>query len=383
MGIWVPAGWGSFWRTKRDAAAAGTGKAVIAAVGSSSTQGLYSGNLLTDPFVSKLRTSLQSSYGDGGSGYFGTTRSVTFLGAGAIANAWDALPGNLATLSGSWLGGNNYGPGGQYLYCSAPGNYAQFTKVRGTTIRIYTMSGGGRVNWTYQIDGGTVTPVTDSGTPSIQVTTISGLSAGEHTVKIAHNGANGSNFSPCGVTGENATGVVVNNYGLSGAQTSTFVGADSATYQPITWNGGPNYPADLLIYALGANDASSGVAIDTYTANLRKFLSAVKDGQTVGGVKATGNTDVLILMQHIGSYDNATTPRWHDYCDRARGIAEAYGAAFVNVWPLGRNSWNHWSNQGYWGNASTAGGVSGTDPIHMSNAGHQFTADALLPILTA
>ncbi|MFD8594546.1 GDSL-type esterase/lipase family protein [Kitasatospora sp. NPDC059646] len=381
-GVYVPPGWGQHWRAKRDAAQAGKGTAVVAAVGSSSTQGLYSGDLLTDSYVSRIRTSLQESFGDGGSGFFAASRSLTFFGASPTSNAWNSLPGNLVQTTGTWSNGNVFGPGAQYISTTANGATAAF-KVRGTTIRVYTMSGGGRVGFTYAVDGGTAVPVADSGTPSIQVTTITGLPAGNHTVTLAHNGAAGSSLAVCGVSGENSSGVIVNNFGVSGAQTGTFAAPTAETYQPTTWNGGPDYPCDLLIYALGANDASAGIAIDTYTANLRKFLSTVKDGKSVSGAKASGDTDILILMQHIGNYDHTTTPRWHDYCDRARGIAEAYGAAFVSLWPMGRNSWNNWNSLGFWGNAATPGGGPGADPIHMSNAGHEFTANAILPILTS
>lgn len=379
-GIYVPAGWGKFWRPKRDNAS--SANAVIAAVGSSTTQGLYCGNLLTDSFVSKLRTQLQTDHGDGGSGFFSTTRSVTYFSAGTVVNAWNAIPGNMVTLSGTWSGGNYYGPGGFYMYTGDAGGYAQFSKVRGTTIKIYTMSGGGRANYTYSIDGGTAVAVNDSGTPSIQVTTINGLTWGDHTVKITQNSAAGTNLALCGVTGTDSTGIIVNNFGLSGATTATFAPSTNESYQPTTWNGGPDYPCDLLIYALGANDANTGVAIDTYTANVRKFLSAVKDGTAAGGALANGNTDIIILMQHIGKYDNAT-PKWQDYCDRMRGIAEAYGAALVNAWPVGRNSWNYWNSQGNWGNNSTAGGVAGTDSIHLSNAGHTAMYNALLPVIAS
>lgn len=380
VGVFVPAGWGSFWKAKRDAAA--TGKAVIAAVGSSSSQGLYSGNLLTDSFVSKLRTQLQTSYGAGGSGFFSATRSLTYLSASTLTNAWDAISGNLATMSGTWSGGNYYGPGGFYMFTGTAGGYIQFAKVNGTTVKIYTMSGGGRANWQYQIDGGSIVSITDSGTASIQVTTVTGLSAGDHTVKIIQNSAATVTLCVCGVAGENATGVIVNNYGLSGATSANFAAATNEIYQPQTWNGGPDYPCDLLIYNLGANDANAGTAIDTYVQNVHKFLKSVRDGTAAGGALASGNTDILILMQHIGKYDNAT-PKWPDYSDRIRGIAEAYGAAVVNMWPLGRTSWNYWNNLGNWGTSGSTGGVAGTDNIHMSNAGHTAVYNALLPILTA
>ncbi|MET9119947.1 SGNH/GDSL hydrolase family protein [Streptomyces sp. NPDC004528] len=380
LGYYVPAGWGQFWRPKRAAAQAGTGKAVVACVGSSSTQGLYSSNLVSTSFVGRLTTALQTAYGDGGSGFFSSGRSSQFLGAAASTTAWGAITGNLVTAVGTWNIGNPYGPGANYLYNATNGNSITF-QVRGSTIRVYTLGGGGRVNWTYSIDSGTAVAVNDSGlsTGTIQVTTIA-ASAGTHTVKITHNGTNGNFLSVCGVTGENSTGVVVNNYGLSGAGSGTY--ADTTPeYGTALWNGGPEYPADLVIYALGANDALAGLAGDSWATNLRNYLQQVKDGTTLGGTKALGNTDVLILMQHIGAYDLATY-KWQDYIARARGIAESYGAALVNMWPLGRNSWNYWNTLGYWGNSAVVG-TAGTDTVHMSDAGHAATANALLPVITA
>jgi lysophospholipase L1-like esterase len=381
-GYYVPPEWGRFWRTKRDAAKAGTGRAVVAAVGSSATAGLYCSNLITTSFVGRILTNLQSTYGDGGSGFFSSTRSLTYMGASTTANAWNGLAGNLAATTGNWVAGNAYGPGSGYLYASTPGNTMGFT-VRGTQIRVYTVAGFGRSAWTYSVDGAAAVTVNDAGTSGtvIQVTTIDGLTAGSHTITLTHAGASGAAFSVAGVTGENANGVVVNNFGLSGSSSGRYTdfSADSGAGR---WSGGPDYPADLVIYAAGANDANSGMSADSWAANLRQFLSGVRDSSTVGGVPVSGSTDVLILMQHIGRFDTANL-KWQDYVARAQPIAEAYGAALVNLWTLGRNSWNYWSNLGYWGTSLNPGGVSGPDTIHMSDAGHQATADAVLPVLTS
>lgn len=375
-GIYVPAGWGAFWRAARDQAGTLTR---IAAVGSSSTQGHYSSDLAATSWPQRVATGLQAHYGDGGSGYFAATRSPTFLGTNATATGWAGIPGTLASTTGTWSNGNFYGPGGFFIFTSTNGNTISFT-VRGSTVRVYTVGGGDRAGWKYSIDGGADVAVDDpGGSTAIAVTAISGLSATSHTVKLTHNGAAGSSFAVCGVTGETASGVVLNNYGLAGATSATFANTTPA-YGTTTWNGGPDYPADLVIYALGANDAQNNVEGEVWATNLRAFLQSVKDGVGHKGAAATGNTDVLILMQHIGKYD-AASQKWHDYVSRGRMIAEAYGAAFVDFWTLGRNSWNYWNSLGYWGNSSTAGGASGTDTIHMSDAGHQFVADTLLPIL--
>lgn len=379
-GIFVPAGWGQFWKTKRSAA--GSGKAVISAVGSSSVQGLYCSNLVTKSFMGLIREGLQAQYGDGGSGFFGVCRSLTWMGASTTSNAWNALSGNFASVTGSWNVGNNWGPGTTYLYTQTVGDTITFL-VRGTSIKVYTVSGAGRSNWSYTIDGGSSTPISDSGTggTTIQVTTISGLSEGNHTIVLTKAGSAGTSFAISGVAGENNTGIIMNNYGVSGAQSPLFTDF-SAAYGAGRWSGGPDYPADLAIYAVGANDANSGTNADSWAANLRSYLQGVKDGATVGGTNATGTTDVLILMQHIGKYDT-TNLKWQDYVSRGRMLAEAYDAAFVNMWPIGRNSWNYWNSLGNWGDSGTAGGVAGTDSTHMSDAGHQIVADTILPILTS
>jgi hypothetical protein len=375
-GIFVPPTWGEFWRPKRAAAQAGTGLARVALVGSSSTQGLYASNLLTTNWAGRVTTSLQSSFGDGGSGFFATARSSVFLGASASTTAWAALAGNLCAASGSWSVGNPYGPGGNYLFTTTVGDSITF-QVRGTTIRVYTISGNGRQPWTYKIDGGAAVPVADAGgVPGpVQVTTITGLSAGTHTIVITHNGTGGSSIAVCGVTGENATGTVVNNYGINGARSDLFADLTAGT-GPATWSGGSDYPADLVVYAFGANDALAGNTASSWAFNLRQFLTGVRDSGT-----AQGNTDVVILLQHIGQYDT-NSGVWQEIVSTARGVAESYNAALIDFWTLGRNSWNYWNSLGHWGNSASVG-TAGTDTVHMSDAGHQYVATQLLTILTS
>jgi lysophospholipase L1-like esterase len=141
------------------------------------------------------------------------------------------------------------------------------------------------------------------------------------------------------------------------------------------WNGGNNRTADLIIYSLGLNDAAQSITVDAWRDNLLRYLGSVKAANTVNA----GATDLLFLVQHRGNFgDNSL---YSQYTQVLRGIAEAYGAAMVNVWSLGRNNFTYWNQLGYWGNSALAGGVAGTDSVHPSDAGHQFIADTLLPIL--
>ncbi|MFF3416821.1 GDSL-type esterase/lipase family protein [Streptomyces sp. NPDC002698] len=380
-GYYIPAGWGANWRAKRDAAAAGNGLASVTAVGTSITQGFHASDALNKSYMGLIKNGLQAQFGDGGSGFFSTVRSPEFIGAGVAVTAWGAIPGTLTTTTGTWtVGGSSFGPGSLYLSTGTTGNSITFT-VRGTNIRIYTLTSSAGTPWTYSIDGGAPVAGDGSGAASttVRVTSVT-AGPGEHTVKLT-SGSSTNNLYVCGVTGENASGVVVNNMGRSAAHASHF---SSTTPESGTanWSGGPDYPADLVIYDLAVNDANDAISGDSWAAYLRNYLQSVKDGTSLSGsYKATGQTDVLIALQHVGKHD-ATHIKYQDYAARARGIAASYGAAVVDLWAIGRNSWNYWDTFGRWADLSNMG-AAGTDRVHLSDAGHQYVADIMLPVLTA
>lgn len=378
LGVYVPAGWGQFWRAKRDAAAAGTALARIITVGGSATQGFYASNPRTKSWPGVVASTLQGLYGDGGSGFQQTSLSATILTAGdptALA-AWTTA-GAVVTQTGTWTqGGSAYGPGTNYLYSDGTGNTLTF-KARGTTVRIYTVIGGStRPAMLYSIDGGSdVSVAQPSGTAAIQVTTITGLTDTTHTVVVKVGTASAGQYvSVCGVSGEKASGVIVHNLALAGASSSRYANPATAALN-ATYNGGPDFPCDLAIFTAGPNDAAANVTGDTWAANIAKWLKAVRDTGS-----QLGDTDVIIALPHLGKHD-VTNFKYQDYAERARALADAYNCAVVNWWALGRNSWEYWNSLGYWGtNAGT--GAAGTDSVHMSDAGFQFMADAILPILT-
>lgn len=378
-GIYVPDGWGQFWRPKRNAAAAG-GKSRVIVVGESSSQGFYASNLHTGGWVGAMRTQLQARYGNGGSGFFSTSRSAIKLNgasdAAAVA-AWTTVE-CLATTTGTWtLGGNLYGPGITYLYTDTASSIT--FKVSGTIVKIYTVSGSTtRAGYTYTIDGGAPVTVADSGisAANIQVTTVTGLANADHTVTITRDGASGT-LSVCGVAGENATGIVVDNNAKAGAASGSFVtGANSAASTPLGagWNGGESNPCDLLIYTAGPNDAASNVTPDVWSANVAKYFKAVKDT----GVQA-GDTDLMIVIPHLGTHDT-TNFVYQEYANRARALADTYGAAVVNLWALGRNSWKYWDDLGYWGDADAVG-AAGHDSVHPGDAGYAHIAGHILSVV--
>lgn len=375
-GVYAPPAWGARWRAARDAAT--TSKVRMICVGDSITMGFQASNPLTTSWVGRARTALQAQYGDGGQGFF-TSMYSTISGSGStqITTAWTAA-GAFTTSTGTWAADSVSvaGPGIYEVETTTAASSITFP-ARGSIVKIYTLTGTTtRAGYTYSIDSATPVAVADTGgtgAAAIQVTTVAGLAPTTHTVKITHNGTAGQKLSVVGVGSENATGIVVDNLGRSAAKSTGFSLNDPAALNAV-WNGGASYPTDLVIYALGVNDAGANTTADSWAANVGKYLKAVRES-------GDGSTDVLLLMNHIGAFEG-TNAKYQDYVQRSRGLADAYNAALVDMWTIGHNSYNYWTQLGNWGDAANPG-AAGADTVHLSDAGHQAVANALLPVLTS
>jgi hypothetical protein len=143
-----------------------------------------------------------------------------------------------------------------------------------------------------------------------------------------------------------------------------------------TRNGGVSCPCNLAIYTAGPNDAGNDVTGDTWLANVSAWLRGVRDLGT-----AQGNTDIVIALPHLGRHVTSNY-RYSEYAARLRGLAFSYGAAVIDWWEMGRNSWPYWSTLGYWGtNAGT--GAAGSDSVHLSDAGFEAMAAPVIDLLTS
>ncbi|MFF4245220.1 hypothetical protein ACFYY2_12185 [Streptomyces sp. NPDC001822] len=377
-GSYSPSGWGAHWKAARASTLTG-GKARIIVVGGSTAQGYYATNLHSGGWVGSIRTALQAQWGNGGSGMFSASRSATYISGDSDAAAVAAWKGNgsILTQSGLWsLGESNYGPGATYLYADTTNASLTF-KVTGSTVRIFTLTGeSARAGYTYTIDSGAPVAVADAGgsATTIQVVSASGLSSAQHTVTITWAGtASGTNqsLSVVGVSGENSSGIVVDNLAKAGGRASAYDKPEASALNSV-WNGGKDYPADLVIFTADPSDAAAGTSGDAWAKSVAKYFQAVKDANK-------GKTDLLLVLPHLGKHD-VSNYVYQDYVTRARGIADAYGAAVINLWPIGRNSWDYWNDLGYWGNPVEVG-QPGPDSVHLSDAGHSFIASQILPLL--
>lgn len=375
-GLYVPAGWGTFYKAKRNAA--GSGQCVIAAKGDSVTQGLWSSSLRNKSWVGLCAAALQTQYGDGGSGFFIGQRST--LNA-TMTTAGYATQTELVAFSGaSWAVFNNLGGAGDGgIRCAAsPATTHTLTfQVRGNTVQVFHLTGSGNGSFSWTVDGVSQGTVSTNAATGASVVSATGFGGGVHTVVLTVAIGQAAVYIN-GVRGTNATGVIVDNYSISG-ETSAAAAVSNFGSAPA-WTGGANNPCDLLIYSEGLNDAFGSVAVDTFVSNVTTFLRTVRDG--TGTAPKNGATDILIVVQHVGKHDTSVPTFYPQYVSRLYTLAQTYGAAVVNMWAQYQTSYAAANAVNYWG-SGTSSGAAGADNVHPSDAGHQLIADAVLPILTA
>ncbi|GEM_PF-2156905 len=411
QGVYVPEGWGQFWLPKLAAAQAGTGKAALAIPGDSVTQGCYA-STFPQGWAGLLGLDLRGANGsadDGGSGFNGAANSPTYITTLASASVAANYASSLWSLTGTWtvqspsLSNSNFyadGPGSIQLMGAAGATAT--TTVRGTTVTVYVF----RVANIAQTATLTIDGVDNAITiPSVATGTILAFSfavgAGNHTLKFTVNSVgSGTVVYLCGFSGENASGLVVNNFAASGVcsnvysnvtgNQSTINGATTSTGSGTLgpaglWSGGPAYPADLVVYPLGLNDVNNARTVDRFAHDLSTYLQGLKNGGTYNGIaySPNGQTEVLLVSPFYGNFGNVQTSRFGpEYALRTRSVAAHFNAAHVDLNVLWRNSYAYAQGLGYMAVASGATpGASGSDPCHLSDPGHAAQRSAILPVV--
>jgi lysophospholipase L1-like esterase len=353
-------GYGRLWLE----ALAHKSKPVVAVIGDSISK-KFNASSVAASWVGLLRDELQTSYGDGGSGFVGM--------ADADSNFLSVYyeqypPGDVVQLTGAWFGGNGFriGPGFTQGCSTTLGSTATF-HVRGSRVDTFalgvsTAGGSYSVNIDGDAAGSVATGSRAHGVP-FRVNAATGLSAGWHTVLVTLL-AGDLNFF--GVCAENPSGLVLNNFSSGGATTRPDTAGVVRTQTPA-WNGGTSYPADLVIYALGVNDLIHGLygtlAHDT-SQRVRAHLAGIRQGTS----SSQSHTDIVLLGNHIGSRDD-TPLAYHHLQARYRELAQTYQGAFVDMWGAYANNWDTAKAAGYWG--SDTMGVAGSDTLHPGDTGHR------------
>lgn len=360
-GLWLPSPtWGDNWRAAR--AAAGARLVNVVGWGDSIMQGYYSSDFRATAWFAVLIAALQAASGDGGSGFLSVVNTTGIGATGATymtkTGTWDSFA---ATINEFTI----------FPHTDATGTLT-VAGIRGRYIDLWNVVGSVLTAFTYVLDGGApVTVSIGAGTADLVKTTIDTGSAGPHTLVIT---PTVSKPIFAGVTGRNATGIVGHNMGVAGRSsgaggtTTWLTGGKTARDVSIT-----DFAPDLFVLSMGTNDIAGSVSADTYLVNLYKLLKAAR-------AYGDGVADIVVVTDHFGLYPDAglIAPR---YATQARDIAESFGAAWLNRWALGRNSWDYFDGLGYWGITGGATGAAGTDVVHPSDGGMAAYAAALIELL--
>jgi len=335
QGLATPAGWNTAILTAlKNLKANGTGLVQISVVGDSISAGVGASNIYPPStvasecgtsWVSQLGGALQAQYGDGGSGLVLACQRQDFASNGAYPDLqYGGVPANPTTpFSVTYpcpvQATGTLSTKTEDVTCGMPGAYSLTVAgsgaltfvVRGTNIAVYYIGGSGLGTFSVSIDGAaTVTPPNQTTGALAYAVWTTTASAGWHTVAITMSGT----VYIGGVSGTNASGVVVHNMAVPGLAMYNFGGittaANSITYNGYTYNIQPGYAniydanggtafagqagslqSSLLIVALSAND--HGVLTDipqTYPGPIS--ASGVISGPLLTTVNLSGATMV-------------------------------------------------------------------------------------------
>jgi hypothetical protein len=255
--------------------------------------------------------------------------------------------------------GNTYSSFGGTMFDSTSAGTLAFTPAGSVdTFKIYYpqypsgLVGTQNIN----IDGGSNTLVNTTGAESIATATISGVSAGTHTINTVW--ASGFADVICAAGFNSAQKrVVFFNGGISGAPTASYC---TTTFKWSTLNSlAAGFSAKMIIIDLGINDMLSAIPLATSTANMQSIITSAK----------MSGADVVIktfIPQQVGSISQATQTT---YLAMLHAMAKSNGLqildtnAFVGTW-IYANSQSWMANNN-----------------HMLLAGNQAITNYMAPLL--
>ncbi len=344
----LPVGWDTGWKAAK--AARGSRPVGVVGIGDEILAGKGATDIMADSCWATLRASLTAR--DGGvccGDYFsflydanvGLAPAVPpIVLAGVTSTDWNASYGGFGYCIGQAAKANS-----PLVSCTPP--YA----VVGFDILYVDYATG---SWTYKIDGGVAHTVTCTGAgtiagSSVKKVSITGLTAGTHTLTINATGTTAAACSILGVTAYAATtGLAFANMAWAGMglytgsaphnalsdtgaapvdKRSLYQGYSGTTASPTALTG-LSFPAqpDLAIVALGMNDALQSVTKGNFRDALLSLVYALRYG--------TGDVgSVLIVAPYVadGQLAAATAVTDQDYTAAASTAYRDIKAAMLEV----------------------------------------------------
>jgi lysophospholipase L1-like esterase len=377
----VAPNWGRTWRRYKNEES-GTRKGRIAFIGDSVGTGQYATTVASPATrfnggVSDLiRVAMQADHGDGGSGWrdFENMTDVfsgLYPGFGAQTGAWTRL-----VSTGGAINNAAQKP-------TVAGNGATITfPFDGTTMELWTQTDPTFGSITYNIDGAGAVVVAQNAAASLQKTVVNGLAPGAHNVVVT---ASVGNSKVIGVRGLNNLGVVVDNFSSRGRAYAQGTGglwlqatdgwAAKNTMVNTLESLAPS--VDVVIIALGLNDMSSDneVFADAAFHSLAATWLELQKYEPVYGYPP----DIIVCCPHFGRGEtDVLHPEAAKLAVQLRQFATSIGAAYVDWWRMGLNSWKYWDTLGAWPSP-----FGTPDDVHPSSVGHALMAQPIIDLLRA
>jgi len=394
----LPDGWDIAWKTAK--ANLGIQQAAIVGIGDSITQGWGATDFMVDSWWAKLRSVLLAGNTLAGD-HYGLLYSDAFT-TGTSGPTTATYP---LLFGGTY--NTDYGPnpsGYNYLAYNN-GALTPFVTVTppydvvGFDILYIDVSAG---TWTYQVDSGSTTTITCTGSGSaansiVKKVSITGLSSGSHTLTI-NSSSDAITCNVLGVTAyaDTSAGLLFGNMGWPGmglitgsvannalADTAQFPPDRLALYQgyqgttaspsSLTGFGFPAAP-DLAIISFGVNDSYQGVSRADFRDALNRLIWSLRRGKSdacsiiICAMWAADGT--AADSTHVANSDNADgfSNAYHDIKSAMLECAQMNTCAFVDI-------------HGAFGRAPVANGWIGSGDIHPSDDGHSKIAALLSAIV--
>ena len=320
----------------------------------------------TDAIPARLRSRLQGELGDGGPGFVYVVAPHRFCLHEGISRTHG---GTWAThaISTQQIADGLYGAGG--AAAETDGGRATIKLVTGkaTHVEVHylTQPRGGSVQ--VKADGTEVIVAETRGDAKAGAVAKASIVAGAKQFQLQTSGR----VRVFGVDLENASGAVVDNFGIVSVNVKSFANFNAAHFATEL----EHRNSDLIMLMLGANEAQwlSPGDRDTkaYQANYEKVLAPIRKARPDATCLVVSPTDQAEARD--GGYPSR--PVMPALIDAQRKAAHASGCAFFSTydWMGGKGSAAKWFRKGY----------VGSDFQHLSRKGANKMADAVFDALMA
>lgn len=234
----------------------------------------------------------------------------------------------------------------------------------GTSFKIGAFRDSGTGSFSYTVDGGSATTINTAGTHTGEfLTTISGLTAGSHTVSISLVSGYVLINGLYVYNGDETSGIRTYESGHFGWKASDFISTPSGGTATDWLTSVTSIQPQLVTIELGANDAvaTASTSSATFQTNLQTLITNVKAAITTA--------PSIVLVAYAARNDTLTEP-WANYVTAMKNIAAGDATIDVldltTILPAVNGAPTGWYN----------------DTVHPKNKGHNEMARALVEFIT-